>query len=204
MNGVNNTENDIELVNRVKSGDTAAFDFLVIKYQRRVIRLLSRIVRDPVEVEDIAQESFLKAYRAITQFRGDSAFYTWLYRIAVNTAKNYLFSRGRRPIPISDLNTNSEDGESFDFQAVSDTSETPEGTMVGMQIAEAVNRAVEKLPNELSTAVTLREMEGLSYEEIAEVMNCPIGTVRSRIFRAREAISEELKPLLDISADKRW
>jgi len=201
---VNNTENDIELVNRVKSGDTAAFDFLVIKYQRRVIRLLSRIVRDPVEVEDIAQESFLKAYRAITQFRGDSAFYTWLYRIAVNTAKNYLFSRGRRPIPISDLNTNSEDGESFDFQAVSDTSETPEGTMVGMQIAEAVNRAVEKLPNELSTAVTLREMEGLSYEEIAEVMNCPIGTVRSRIFRAREAISEELKPLLDISADKRW
>ena len=204
MNGVNNTENDIELVNRVKSGDTAAFDFLVIKYQRTVIRLLSRIVRDPVEVEDIAQESFLKAYRAITQFRGDSAFYTWLYRIAVNTAKNYLFSRGRRPIPISDLNTNSEDGESFDFQAVSDTSETPEGTMVGMQIAEAVNRAVEKLPNELSTAVTLREMEGLSYEEIAEVMNCPIGTVRSRIFRAREAISEELKPLLDISADKRW
>ncbi|OUT98142.1 MAG: RNA polymerase sigma factor RpoE [Betaproteobacteria bacterium TMED41] len=201
---MNNTENDIELVNRVKSGDTAAFDFLVIKYQRRVIRLLSRIVRDPVEVEDIAQESFLKAYRAITQFRGDSAFYTWLYRIAVNTAKNYLFSRGRRPIPISDLNTNSEDGESFDFQAVSDTSETPEGTMVGMQIAEAVNRAVEKLPNELSTAVTLREMEGLSYEEIAEVMNCPIGTVRSRIFRAREAISEELKPLLDISADKRW
>ena len=201
---MNNTENDIELVNRVKSGDTAAFDFLVIKYQRTVIRLLSRIVRDPVEVEDIAQESFLKAYRAITQFRGDSAFYTWLYRIAVNTAKNYLFSRGRRPIPISDLNTNSEDGESFDFQAVSDTSETPEGTMVGMQIAEAVNRAVEKLPNELSTAVTLREMEGLSYEEIAEVMNCPIGTVRSRIFRAREAISEELKPLLDISADKRW
>ena len=112
------TESDIELVNRVKSGDTSAFDFLVIKYQRRVIRLLSRIVRDPVEVEDIAQESFLKAYRAIEQFRGDSAFYTWLYRIAVNTAKNYLFSRGRRPIPVSDLNTNSEDGESFEFQAV--------------------------------------------------------------------------------------
>lgn len=198
------TENDIELVNRVKSGDTAAFDFLVIKYQRRVIRLLSRIVRDPAEVEDIAQESFLKAYRAIEQFRGDSAFYTWLYRIAVNTAKNYLFSRGRRPIPISDLNTNSEDGESFDLQAVSDTSETPEGVMLGMQIAEAVNRAVEKLPKELSMAVSLREMDGLSYEEIAEVMNCPIGTVRSRIFRAREAISEELRPLLDNSADKRW
>jgi RNA polymerase sigma-70 factor (ECF subfamily) len=201
---VSKTENDIELVNRVKSGDTAAFDFLVIKYQRRVIRLLSRIVRDPAEVEDIAQESFLKAYRAIEQFRGDSAFYTWLYRIAVNTAKNYLFSRGRRPIPISDLNTNSEDGESFDLQAVSDTSETPEGVMLGMQIAEAVNRAVEKLPKELSMAVSLREMDGLSYEEIAEVMNCPIGTVRSRIFRAREAISEELRPLLDNSADKRW
>jgi RNA polymerase sigma-70 factor (ECF subfamily) len=201
---VNKTENDIDLVNRVKSGDSTAFDFLVIKYQRRVIRLLSRIVRDPVEVEDIAQESFLKAYRAIAQFRGDSAFYTWLYRIAVNTAKNYLFARGRRPIPVSDLNTNSEDGESFDFQAVSDSSETPEGVMVGMQIAEAVNRAVEKLPKELSTAVTLREMEGLSYEEISEVMNCPIGTVRSRIFRAREAISEELKPLLDNSDDKRW
>lgn len=198
------TENDIELVNRVKSGDTSAFDFLVIKYQRRVIRLLSRIVRDPVEVEDIAQESFLKAYRAIEQFRGDSAFYTWLYRIAVNTAKNYLFSRGRRPIPVSDLNTNSEDGESFEFQAVSDSSESPEGVMVGMQIAEAVNRAVQKLPKELSTAVSLREMDGLSYEEISEVMNCPIGTVRSRIFRAREAIAEELKPMLDNSANKRW
>ncbi|OUV98736.1 MAG: RNA polymerase sigma factor RpoE [Betaproteobacteria bacterium TMED156] len=198
------SETDIELVNRVKSGDKAAFDFLVIKYQRRVIRLISRIVRDPVEVEDIAQESFLKAYRAIPQFRGDSAFYTWLYRIAVNTAKNFLFSKGRRPIPVSDLSSNSEDGESFDFQGVTDSSETPEGTLVGMQIAEAVNRAVEKLPSELNTAVTLREMEGLSYEEIAEVMNCPIGTVRSRIFRAREAISEELKPLLDNSSSKRW
>ena len=153
-------ENDIELVNRVKSGDTSAFDFLVIKYQRRVIRLLSRILRDPVEVEDIAQESFLKAYRAIEQFRGDSAFYTWLYRIAVNTAKNYLFARGRRPIPVSDLNSNSEDGESFEFQAVSDNSESPEGGMVGMQIAEAVKRAVEKLPEELSTAISLREMDG--------------------------------------------
>ncbi len=197
-------ENDIELVNRVKSGDKTAFDFLVIKYQRRVIRLISRIVKDPVEVEDIAQESFIKAYKAILQFRGDSAFYTWLYRIAVNTAKNYLFSRGRRPIPVSDLNTNSEDGESFEFQAVSDNSETPEGVMVGMEIAEAVNRAVEKLPEELSMAISLREMEGLSYEEIAEVMNCPIGTVRSRIFRAREAISEELKPLVDNSTSKRW
>ena len=159
-------ENDIELVNRVKSGDKTAFDFLVIKYQRRVIRLISRIVKDPVEVEDIAQESFIKAYKAILQFRGDSAFYTWLYRIAVNTAKNYLFSRGRRPIPVSDLNTNSEDGESFEFQAVSDNSETPEGVMVGMEIAEAVNRAVEKLPEELSMAISLREMEGLSYEEM--------------------------------------
>ena len=197
-------ESDLELVNRVKSGDTSAFDLLVIKYQRRVIRLISRMVRDPVEVEDIAQESFLKAYRAIPQFRGDSAFYTWLYRIAVNTAKNYLFSRGRRPIPVSELNSNSEEGESFELHAVTDNSDTPEGSMVGMQIAEAVNRAVEKLPNELKTAVTLRELEGLSYEEISEAMNCPIGTVRSRIFRAREAIAEELKPLLDNQSNKRW
>jgi len=201
---VTDSQSDKVLVNRAKEGDSKAFDFLVIKYQRRVIRLLSRLVRDPVEVEDIAQESFLKAYRAIGQFRGDSAFYTWLYRIAVNTAKNYLFAKGKRPIPLSELSSNSEDGESFEFQDVVNTDASPEGALSGLQIAQAVNSAVEKLPEELSTAVTLREMEGLSYEEIAEAMDCPIGTVRSRIFRAREAIAQELRPLLDTPDNKRW
>ena len=198
------SESDQVLVERAKSGDVKAFDFLVIKYQKRVIRLLSRIVRDSSEVEDIAQESFMKAYRAISKFRGDSAFYTWLYRIAVNTAKNYLFAKGRRPIAMSDISTKNDDGESFEILDVVSSDDSPESTLSGLQIAQAVNNAVEKLPEELSRAVTLREMEGLSYEEIAEVMNCPIGTVRSRIFRAREAIALELKPILDTPSNKRW
>jgi RNA polymerase sigma-70 factor (ECF subfamily) len=201
---VTDYEPDHVLVERAKAGDSKAFDFLVLKYQRRVVRLLSRIVRDSSEVEDIAQESFFKAYKAISKFRGDSAFYTWLYRIAVNTAKNYLFAKGRRPIAMSDLSGKNEDGESFEFQDVVSSNETPESALSGLQIAQAVNNAVEKLPEELSKAVTLREMEGLSYEEIAEVMNCPIGTVRSRIFRAREAIAAELKPILDTPDNKRW
>ena len=187
-------ESDQELVDRAKNGDLKAFDLLVLKYQRRVFRLISRVIKNNSEVEDVAQECFIKAFRAIHQFRGDSAFYTWLYRIAVNTAKNYLFSKGKRPIALSELKK-SEDSDSFDMlDAVSN--ENPEGNMAGLQIAEAVNKAVKKLPDELSAAVVLREMDGLSYEEIAEVMNCPIGTVRSRIFRAREAIDVIVKELL--------
>ena len=196
------SDSDKELVERAKQGDLRAFDMLVLKYQRRVLRLVSRLIKNTSEVEDVAQETFIKAFRAIQQFRGDSAFYTWLYRIAVNTAKNHLFSKGKRPITLSELAKN-EDSESYDvIDAVSN--ESPEGNLAGLQIAEAVNNAVGKLPEELSTAVILREMDGLSYEEIAEVMNCPIGTVRSRIFRAREAIAQELRPLLNTQGNKRW
>ena len=196
------SDSDKELVERAKQGDLRAFDMLVLKYQRRVFRLVSRLIKNTSEVEDVAQETFIKAFRAIQQFRGDSAFYTWLYRIAVNTAKNHLFSKGKRPITLSELAKN-EDSEPYDvIDAVSN--ESPEGNLAGLQIAEAVNNAVSKLPEELSTAVILREMDGLSYEEIAEVMNCPIGTVRSRIFRAREAIAQELRPLLNTQGNKRW
>lgn len=192
------------LVDRVKSGDQQAFNLLVRKYERKVVRLISRLVRDPSEVEDVAQEAFIKAYRALPQFRGDSAFYTWLYRIAVNTAKNYLVAQGRRPIPLSDTLSEDEDGESFGREDVVSDNHTPEAELLSRQIAETVNRAIEALPQDLRTAVTLREIEGLSYEEIAEAMNCPIGTVRSRIFRAREAIAEHLRPLLDTPQDRRW
>jgi RNA polymerase sigma-70 factor (ECF subfamily) len=192
------------LVDRVKSGDQQAFNLLVRKYERKVVRLISRLVRDPSEVEDVAQEAFIKAYRALPQFRGDSAFYTWLYRIAVNTAKNYLVAQGRRPIPLSDTLSEDEDGESFGREDVVSDNHTPEAELLSRQIAETVNRAIEALPQDLRTAVTLREIEGLSYEEIAEAMNCPIGTVRSRIFRAREAIAEQLRPLLDTPQDRRW
>ncbi len=192
------------LVDRVKSGDQQAFNLLVRKYERKVVRLISRLVRDPSEVEDVAQEAFIKAYPALPQFRGDSAFYTWLYRIAVNTAKNYLVAQGRRPIPLSDTLSEDEDGESFGREDVVSDNHTPEAELLSRQIAETVNRAIEALPQDLRTAVTLREIEGLSYEEIAEAMNCPIGTVRSRIFRAREAIAEQLRPLLDTPQDRRW
>ena len=185
---------DQKLVVRVQKGDKTAFDLLVGKYQHKVAKLISRYVRDRREVEDVTQEAFIKAYRAIGGFRGESAFYTWLYRIAVNTAKNYLESQGRRP-PGSDMEIESaeliESGEGLRDQA------TPERQMLTNEIATTVHRVLELLPPDLRTAITLREIEGMSYEEIAEVMDCPIGTVRSRIFRAREAIDQELRPLLE-------
>lgn len=195
-------EIDQQLVERAQRGDKHAFELLVTKYQRKLIRLLSRFIRDSTEVEDVAQEAFIKAYRALPNFRGDSAFYTWLYRIGINTAKNYLVAMGRRaPTSTSmDAEEAEELGESELLQDVN----TPENQMMSRQVAETVNQTLEKLPEELRTAITLREMEGLSYEEIASIMNCPIGTVRSRIFRAREAIAVQLKPMLDTGKDRRW
>ena len=195
-------EVDQQLVERAQRGDKRAFELLVIKYQRKLGRLLSRMVRDPGEVEDGTQEAFIKAYRALPNFRGESAFYTWLYRIAINTAKNYLVALGRRAPTTTEFDN--EDAESFDdAEALRDTA-TPENLLMGREVATAVNRAVEALPEDLRTAITLREIEGLSYEEIAGVMNCPIGTVRSRIFRAREAIAVELRPLLGTDENRRW
>ncbi|HEV8502898.1 MAG TPA: RNA polymerase sigma factor RpoE [Casimicrobiaceae bacterium] len=195
-------EVDQQLVERAQRGDRRAFEMLVMKYQRKLTRLLSRLVRDPAEVEDVTQEAFIKAYRALPGFRGDSAFYTWLYRIGINTAKNYLVALGRRA-PTS-TSFDNEEAESFeDADALRDNS-TPEGEAIGKEIANTVNRAMEALPEDLRTAITLREIEGLSYEEIANVMNCPIGTVRSRIFRAREAIAAELRPLLGTEENRRW
>jgi len=195
-------EVDQQLVERAQRGDKRAFELLVAKYQRKLGRLLSRLVRDPAEVEDVTQEAFIKAYRALPSFRGDSAFYTWLYRIAINTAKNYLVAMGRRA-PTS-TGFDHEEAENFeDAEQLRDTS-TPEGELQGKQIAATVNRAMEALPEDLRTAITLREIEGLSYEEIANVMNCPIGTVRSRIFRARESIAAELRPLLGTDENRRW
>jgi len=198
------TERDIDqqLVERVQRGDKAAFDLLVTKYQRKIFRLLSRLIRDPAEIEDVAQEAFIKAYRALPNFRGDSAFYTWLYRIAINTAKNWLVSQGRRA-PTS-TETEIEDAETFDDGEHLRDLNTPDSMLLTRQVADAVNRAIEKLPEDLKTAIVLRELEGLSYEEIAETMNCPIGTVRSRIFRAREAIAAELRPVLNTNKDQRW
>jgi len=175
---------------------------LVDKYQRKLGRLLSRMIRDQSEIEDVVQESFIKAYRALPNFRGDSAFYTWLYRIGINTAKNYLVSVGRRPTISTDIEI--EDAENFENGDELRTTETPESTLMTKQIAQTVNDTVESLPEELRTAITLREIEGLSYEEIATIMNCPIGTVRSRIFRARETIALKLRPLLDTPDNKRW
>jgi RNA polymerase sigma-70 factor (ECF subfamily) len=195
-------EVDQQLVERAQRGDKRAFELLVAKYQRKLGRLLSRMVRDPAEVEDVTQEAFIKAYRALPSFRGDSAFYTWLYRIAINTAKNYLVALGRRAPTTTEYDN--EDAENFEeAEALRDTA-TPEGELHGKQIAATVNRAVEALPEDLRTAITLREIEGLSYEEIATLMNCPIGTVRSRIFRAREAIAAELRPLLGTDENRRW
>ena len=198
------TERDVdaELVARVKAGDKKAFDLLVLKYQRKIMRLLSRMIRDQAEVEDVAQEAFIKAYRALPQFRGDSAFYTWLYRIAINTARNWLSSNSRRPSTPSSYEN--EDGETFNEMDNLTDNTTPESELASRQIAQTVNKAIEDLPEDLRTAIVLREIEGMSYEDIAQSMNCPIGTVRSRIFRAREAIATKLRPMMANSGDRRW
>lgn len=193
---------DQQLVERIQRGDKAAFDLLVSKYQRKIFRLLSRLIRDPNEIEDVAQEAFIKAYRALPKFRGESAFYTWLYRIAINTAKNWLVSQRRRAPTSTEADI--EDAETFDDGEHLRDLNTPDSMLLTRQVADAVNRAIERLPEDLKTAIVLRELEGLSYEEIAETMNCPIGTVRSRIFRAREAIAEELRPVLNTNKDQRW
>jgi RNA polymerase sigma-70 factor, ECF subfamily len=196
---------DALLVERVKRGDSRAFEMLVVKYQRRIERLIGRMVRDVDLVQDIAQESFIRAYRALPQFRGDSAFYTWLYRIAVNTAKKALVDMKRDPLVLESSLHFGEDGdETSRAETVLTNAETPEAMLASKEIAAAVNSAIEALSDDLRQAVTLREIEGLSYEEIAEVMNCPIGTVRSRIFRAREAIALRLRPLLESPQGKRW
>jgi RNA polymerase sigma-70 factor (ECF subfamily) len=184
---------DRELVQKVQGGDKNAFDVLVRKYQFKIIKLISRYVSDPSEALDVSQEAFLKAYRALPGFRGDSAFYTWLYRIAINTAKNYLVAQGRRP-PGSDIDA--QEAEQYEGQSFLKEYETPERVLLKDEIEETVFKAIEELPEDLRTAITLREFEGMSYEEIAQTMGCPIGTVRSRIFRAREAIDNKLRPLL--------
>lgn len=185
---------DRELVQRVQNGDKAAFDILVRKYQFKIIKLISRYVHDQSEALDVAQEAFLKAYRALQGFRGESAFYTWLYRIAINTAKNYLVAQGRRP-PGSDIDA--QEAEQYEGQSFLKEYETPERNLLKDEIEATVFRAIEELPEDLRTAITLREFEGMSYEEIAQTMGCPIGTVRSRIFRARESIDNKLRPLLN-------
>ena len=195
-------EIDQQLVTRAQSGDKLAFGLLVEKYQRKLARLLSRFIRDPAEVEDVTQEAFIKAYRALPAFRGDSAFYTWLYRIGINTAKNYLMAMGRRAPTSTEVEA--EEAEGFDEGEQLRDINTPESLLLSSEIAATVNSTIEQLPEELRTAIQMREIEGMSYEDIAKAMNCPIGTVRSRIFRAREAIAEQLRPLLGTSKDKRW
>lgn len=196
---------DALLVERVKAGDVKAFEMLVVKYRRRIERLVGRMVRDVDLVPDIAQETFIRAYRAIPQFRGDSAFYTWLYRIAVNTAKKFLMDLKRDPLVTESARASrEEDDDGSRIENELSDGETPDAVLASKQIASAVNFAIEALSDDLRQAITLREIEGLSYEEIAELMNCPIGTVRSRIFRAREAIATRLRPLLDTRGGERW
>jgi RNA polymerase sigma-70 factor (ECF subfamily) len=193
---------DQEFVERAQRGDKRAFELLVSKYQRKLSRLLARLIRDPSELDDVTQEAFIKAYRALPSFRGDSAFYTWLYRIGINTAKNHLVAAGRRAPSVADIAL--DDGEATEEGSQLRDINTPESVLMSKEIANTVNDAMAALPEDLRTAIQLREIEGLSYEEIANVMNCPIGTVRSRIFRAREAIAERLRPLLDTGANRRW
>ena len=195
-------EVDQALVERAQAGDGQAFEVLFAKYQRKVARLLSRYIRDQAEVEDVSQEAFIKAYRALPSFRGESAFYTWLYRISINTAKNYLVAQGRRAPTSTEVDA--DDAESFDDAGQLRDINTPESLLQSRQIGETIDAAMAGLPEDLRRAIMLREIEGLSYEEIAEAMNCPIGTVRSRIFRAREVVAEKLRPLLDTAADRRW
>ena len=195
-------EVDQQLVERAQRGDKHAFELLVAKYQRRLGRLISRFVRDTAEAEDVTQEAFIKAYRALSGFRGDSAFYTWLYRIGINTAKNYLLAKGRRA-PTSTV-FDADEAEDFEDAALLHEVSTPENELMSKQVVEVVNSSLQQLPDDLRTALTLREIEGLSYEEISVVMGCPIGTVRSRIFRAREAIATNLRPLLGTSENNRW
>ena len=197
-------DSDAVLVERTVAGDQKAFELLVIKYQRRIQRLIGRMVRDVDLVEDIAQETFIRAYRALAQFRGEAQFYTWLYRIAVNTAKKSLMDLKRNPTVSENAYKSDDDDETSPVENELTSSETPEAVLASKEIAEIINTAMEGLPEELRQAITLREIEGLSYEEISEAMNCPIGTVRSRIFRAREAISAKVKPLLENQSGKRW
>ncbi len=185
---------DKELVSRVQQGEKAAYDLLVRKYQHKIIQLVNRYVKDPSEAQDVTQEAFIKAYRALGNFRGDSAFYTWLYRIAINTAKNYLVSRSRR---YSEYEVDVQDAEQFENTPQLKGQDTPEQLLMNDEIVEAIKTAIEKLPEDMRIAIMLREFEGMSYEEIAQTMSCPVGTVRSRIFRAREAIDNKLQPLLD-------
>jgi RNA polymerase sigma-70 factor (ECF subfamily) len=203
---VTTTDADALLVDRVKQGDVKAFEMLVVKYQRRIERLIGRMVRDVDLVPDIAQETFIRAYRALPQFRGDSAFYTWLYRIAVNTAKKALVELKRDPLIFETAlrSRDEEEGETSRVENELSDGETPDAVLATKQIGATVNAAIEALSEDLRQAITLREIEGLSYEEIAQVMNCPIGTVRSRIFRAREAIAERLRPLLGTRDGDRW
>jgi RNA polymerase sigma-70 factor (ECF subfamily) len=196
---------DAPLVERVQRGDMRAFEMLVVKYQRRIERLVSRILRDPDEVQDVAQETFVRAWRALPRFRGESAFYTWLYRIAVNTAKKALAERRRDPVVVeAAMSVDEGDDETFRRETEPSDHGTPEGWLASREIAHAVNAAIEGLSEDLRQAIVLREIEGLSYEEIATVMNCPVGTIRSRIFRAREAIAERLRPLVDAPQGRRW
>ncbi len=202
---MNGPDADAPLIARVKQGDVKAFEMLVVKYQRRIERLIGRMVRDVDLVPDIAQETFIRAYRAIPQFRGESAFYTWLYRIAVNTAKKFLMELKRDPLVTESARAvRDEDDETSRVENELSDGETPDSVLASKQIAMAVNFAIEALSDDLRQAITLREIEGLTYEEIAELMNCPIGTVRSRIFRARDAIALRLRPLLDSNEGKRW
>ncbi|RPD85985.1 RNA polymerase sigma factor RpoE [Neisseria weixii] len=199
---MNDRQIDQMLVERAQKGEQKAFEMLMSKYQRRLIRLISRFVKDEHEVNDVAQEAMIRAYRALPNFRGESAFYTWLYRISINAAKNFLATSGKRPF-ISAEAAN-EEGDIFDLADQIADYHTPEAEMMNREILQTVEKAISKLPDDLRKAISLREMEGLSYEEIAQIMRCPIGTVRSRIFRAREVIAKDLRPLLDTTENQRW